>query len=133
MTSLEYKHYAAVLHDCARHHQLHPDSKEAIQIERQRVAQELEPIEHHEALPTTAGLSDKHQNTSLQRRQSSNKSSNASDVPPQCCDSSRGYDITELNRTCWNSSSMRKKHWYSPIVTFWMTHVRYSILTHSIE
>lgn len=132
MDSPEYKHHAAVLHNCTRH-QSHPDSKEAILTEHQRVARELEPIERHESSAATLNISSEHQNTSLQRRQTSPQGLNASNVLPQYCDSSESYGITELNRTRSNSSSIREKHWYTPIVTFWTTHVRYSILTHSIE
>jgi hypothetical protein len=121
MTVPNHERDAAALHNCTRR-ESHPDSEEAVQIERQRVAQELGPFGHRLKSRTTSHASS---HVPSQTRQTSDISSTASNVPLQDCDSLESYATTQPDVTRSQGSSIREIRWYSPVVKFWTTHVRY--------
>lgn len=126
MTSPSREQQAAALHHCT-HRASHPDSVEAVQRERQRVAQELQPFERHQLSIATSYASSEHQlqDTSLRTRPASNRNSTASREPLQRTESLESYATTQADVPRSRCSSIREQHWYSPIVKFWTTHVRY--------
>lgn len=124
MTVSTHEHDAAALHDCTRH-MSHPDSEEAVQIERQRFAQELEPLGHHITSKTTSHTSSQHEDTPSRTRQTSNISSAASNAPLQDRDSLEIYATTPQDVTRSQGTSIREVRWYGSVVKFWKTHVRY--------
>ena len=121
MTDPNHEQNAAALYHCARR-ESHPDSEEAVQIERQRVARELEPFGHRLTSRTTSHASSHdHSRT----RQTSHVTSTVSNPPLQDRDSLESYATTERDRARSQGSSMREVHWYGPVVKFWTTNVRY--------
>ncbi|KAH6637972.1 hypothetical protein C7974DRAFT_151644 [Boeremia exigua] len=126
MTSPSHEQHAAALHDSTRRVS-HPDSEEAVQIERQRVAQELGPYERRESSRITSHEASRHDGPLLQTCRISNRSSTASNALLQ----SRGpldiYATARPDAPRSQGSSVRERHWYSPIVEFWTTHVSLTI------
>lgn len=128
MTSPRYEQQAATLHGCTRRVS-HPDSEEAVRIERQRVAQELEPFQRRTASRITSQASNKRGDVSVQPRDPSHRSSNASNAPLQNRESLESYATTQPDLSPSQGSSIRENHWYSPIMKFWTTHVRFDTTT----
>ncbi|KAF9699464.1 hypothetical protein EKO04_002257 [Ascochyta lentis] len=126
MARPSHEQHASMLHNCMRH-QLHPDSEEAVQIERKRVAQELQPFEYHGLSIATPHVSSEHLDASIRARQTSNRNSTASNAPLQDRESLESYATTQPDVPCSTSSSLREKHWYSSVVKFWTTHVSLTI------
>jgi hypothetical protein len=123
MTDPNHMQHAAMLYDCARR-ESHPDSEEAVQIERQRVARELEPFERRiKSRRTSPASSHDHSQT----RQASHVTSTASNAPLQDRNSLESYATTQPDATRSQGSSIREARWYSPVVKFWTTHVRYVV------
>lgn len=123
MTDPNHEQYAATLHDCARR-KSHPDSEEAVQIERQRVARELEPFgPRFTSRATSHASSHGHSRT----RQTSHISATASNAPLQDRDTLESYAAAQPDAIRSQGSSVREVHWYSPVVNFWTTHVRYVV------
>lgn len=120
MTSTNHEHLAAALHDCTRR-EPHPDSEEAVQFECQRVAQELRPFDHRGLSIAVSNATIEHQDALLRSRQTST----ASHEPLQHRNSLESYATTQSDESHSVGSSLREKHWYSPIVEFWTAHVRY--------
>lgn len=114
MTYPNHMQHAATLHDYARR-ESHPDSEEAVQIERQRVARELQPY-YNRSRTTSRAPSHDH---------SRSRQSIASNAPLQDRDSLEGHAATLPDATRSERSSVREVLWYSPVVKFWTTHVRH--------
>lgn len=126
MTGSNQKPHAAALHDCTRRVS-HPDSEEAVQIERQRIAQELKPYKS-DASSKYVQQSRSAQGDILSRsRLSSHVGSTASNAPLQTRESIESYATTQPDRPSdsWNWPCP-EQHWCSPVVEFWTTHVRYN-------
>lgn len=137
MSSPNYEQDAASLHTCTRRISQHPDSEEAVRIERQRVAQELEPFQGRD-LPRGGSYTSIQQGDALSRsRQPSHRSSNASNAPLQERESLESYTTTQPDTSRSQGSSTRQLHWYSPVVRFWTAHVRHastiSLTRHSTD
>lgn len=116
--------YGATLHDCTRRVS-HPDSEEAVQIECQRAAQELQPFEYRFESGAISSTCRQRQEDPSRTRQISHISSNASNAPLQCRVSLDSYASTQPGVTCSQGSSVRAVYWYSPVERFWTLHVRY--------
>ncbi|UPX11688.1 uncharacterized protein EKO05_0002281 [Ascochyta rabiei] len=114
--------HASALHDSMRR-QSHRDSEEAVQIERQRIARELQPFERHGLSIATSHVFSEHQDAPIRARQTSHRNSAASNAPLQDRESLESYTTTQPDAPRSISSSFREKHWYSVIVEFWTTHV----------
>jgi hypothetical protein len=124
----------AALH-AAKQRVPHVDSEEAVQYERRRVSRELDPIYSHagsrnsseapHTSPSFASL--RSRNTSLQNSTASHAhlrrpDTDASDVATE-------LDVQTANGTAAHSttSSMRPRQWYTPITSFWSTHISITI------
>ncbi|UPX11689.1 uncharacterized protein EKO05_0002281 [Ascochyta rabiei] len=118
--------HASALHDSMRR-QSHRDSEEAVQIERQRIARELQPFERHGLSIATSHVFSEHQDAPIRARQTSHRNSAASNAPLQDRESLESYTTTQPDAPRSISSSFREKHWYSVIVEFWTTHVSLTI------
>ncbi|KAH9879272.1 hypothetical protein J1614_002711 [Plenodomus biglobosus] len=92
----------AILH-ARTHVEAHPDSEETVQYERRRVPIELE-FTRNIGAASQENL----------RRPTSTTSS--TDIQPESQDASESGGRSVR-------SSVRVPHWYSPVVTFWTTHV----------
>lgn len=124
MTASTHEPRAAALHRCTRR-DLHPDCEEAVKIERQRVTQELRSYKHEASLENASHSHNIYNGSLSPTRQSSHKSSTASNVPLQTRESLQSYATTQSDPSYSRDSSVREQHWYRPIVKFWTTHVRY--------
>ncbi|KAF2831280.1 hypothetical protein CC86DRAFT_366680 [Ophiobolus disseminans] len=117
----------AALH-APTHREPHVDSEEAVQYERRRVSRELEPIYPRELLRQSVGA--RHTSSvdaSLRSRNASLRDSSASQehLRRQAEDANtQAYSagVSEDAR-----SSIRTRHWWDPIATFWRTHVSLTI------
>lgn len=123
MATPRYTDRFAALQECTRQAS-HPDCEEAVQIERQRVAQELKQFGRHKPSTATSNASSQQRTTSLRTRPTSIRNSAASNEPLQYRDSIGSYATTQPEVTRSAAGSVREKHWYSPIVKFWTDHVR---------
>ncbi|KAF1932323.1 uncharacterized protein M421DRAFT_289262 [Didymella exigua CBS 183.55] len=126
MTTPNHERHAAVLHDCTRRIS-HPDSEEAVQIERQRVAQELEPFSYQKKSRATSYAARQPHDGPSRTRQTLHTSSTASNAPLRDRVSLESRVTTQSNATRSQSNSIRAIYWYSKVVRFWTTHVSLTI------
>ena len=91
----------------------HPDSEEALQYGRHRVAQELKTIHPDEPCVTSASsLRSRTQSPTVGLQQRPSRTSTAGDTPE-----SEGENAASQN------ARRKTKRWYEPVANFWKTHV----------
>ena len=125
MISQTHEQQAAALHDCT-HRISHPDSEDAVRIERQRIARELTsyiPNASTQVASRTSNLEDEVPSTT---RLSIHRSSISFNAPLQSHESLESYATTLPEVPYSEASSICEKHWYDSLANFWTTHVRYN-------
>ena len=125
MISQTHEQQAATLHDCSRRIS-HPDSEDAVRIERQRIARELTPYTPNASTQVVSRTSNLEDEVPSTARLSTHRSSIRSNEPLQSRESLESYATTLPDVPYSEANSIHEKHWYDPLVKFWTTHVRYN-------
>jgi hypothetical protein len=125
MISQAHEQQAAALHECTRRIS-HPDSEDAVRIERQRIARELTPYKRKAPTQLVSRTSDQEDEVPSTTRLPTHRSSIRSNAPLQSRESLESYATTQPDGPYPEASFMCEKHWYDPLVNFWTTHVRYN-------
>ena len=125
MINQTHEQQAAALHGCT-HRISHPDSEDAVQIERQRIARELTPYEPKASTQVASCTPNQEDEVLSRTRLSIYRGSIRSNAPIQSRESLDSYATTLPDVPYSEANSFCEKHWYDPLVNFWTTHVRYN-------
>ena len=125
MISQTHEEQAAALHSCT-HRISHPDSEDAVQIERRRIAREPTPYKSKAATQLVSCTSNQEDEVPSTTRLSIYRGSTRSNAPIQSRESLDSYATTLPDVPYSEANSFCEKHWYDPLVNFWTTHVRYN-------